>query len=77
MSRSVHSPSYREFLRRLKCARLAARLTQAQVAEELDVPQSYVSKCESGERRVDIVELSRFAHLYRKSLRYFLPESPK
>jgi hypothetical protein len=36
------------------------------------VPQSFVSKCESGERRVDAVELQIFAKLYGKELSYFL-----
>jgi hypothetical protein len=35
-------------------------------------PQSSVSKCESGERRVDVIELEDFARLYRKRLEYFL-----
>jgi len=34
---------------------------------------SYVSKCESGERRVDVIELEAFATLYRKPLSFFLP----
>ncbi len=52
--------------------RLAARLTQVEVAAKLGRPQSYVSKCESGERRVDVLELSQFARLYKKELAYFV-----
>jgi transcriptional regulator with XRE-family HTH domain len=37
--------------------RREAGLTQVQVAERLDVPQSFVSKYESGERRLDAIEL--------------------
>jgi transcriptional regulator with XRE-family HTH domain len=62
-------------LTRLKAARRAAGLTQADTARALDQPQSYVSKCESGERRIDPVELEQFAKLYRKPLSYFLPKS--
>jgi transcriptional regulator with XRE-family HTH domain len=44
---------FREFLREL---RLAKNMTQTQVAERLGLPQSYVSKYETGERRLDFVE---------------------
>ena len=60
---------------KLRQARLDAGLTQVEVAQALDKPQSYVSKCESGERRVDIVELRAFAALYRRAIETFLPES--
>lgn len=74
---STRSDRHRVLLQRLRAARLEARLTQAQVAAALDQPQSFVSKCESGERRVDAVELERFAKLYGKPLDYFLPEAAK
>ena len=50
----------------------AAGLTQVEVAKKLRRPQSYVSKCESGKRRVDVVELAEFAQLYRKDLNFFI-----
>jgi hypothetical protein len=43
-----------------------------EVARRLGRPQSFVSKCESGERRVDVVELAEFARLYGKRLDFFL-----
>ncbi len=60
------------FLKRLREARQAAGLTQVEVAAKLGRPQSYVSKCESGERRVDVVELQEFAELYKKGLNFFV-----
>lgn len=66
------SAAYRLFLTRLREARQAAGLTQAEVAAKFRRPQSFVSKCESGERRVDVVELTEFARLYRKDLSYFV-----
>ena len=71
--RSVHSARYKEFLRRLKAARLAAGLTQAEAARALGRPQSFLSKCESGERRLDVIELEELARVYRRPLKWFLP----
>jgi hypothetical protein len=48
------------------------RLTQVQVAARLRRPQSFVSKCESGERRVDVIDLQEFARLYDKQIEFFL-----
>jgi len=42
----------------LRDLRLEAGLTQTEVAHSLDKPQSYVSKYESNERRLDLVELN-------------------
>ncbi len=64
---------YEAFLVRLRQARQDAGLTQEQVAAFLGRPQSFVSKCESGERRVDVVELDAFARVYGKPLEFFLP----
>lgn len=48
------------FLRLLKEARLAAEMRQEDVAERLGVPQSYVSKVESGERAINVVEFRQY-----------------
>lgn len=44
------------FRKLLKDLRQGKGLTQAQLAERLGLPQSYVSKYETGERRLDFVE---------------------
>jgi len=69
---SIHSSEYKRLLLRLKQARKNAGMTQHEVAERLGVPQSFVSKSESGERRIDVIELSQFAELYGKKLDYFV-----
>ncbi len=66
------SAAYRLFLSRLRQARTEAGLTQVDVAANLRRPQSFVSKCESGERRVDVIELVAFAQLYKKDLNFFV-----
>jgi transcriptional regulator with XRE-family HTH domain len=63
---------YLQFLGRLRQARVEAGLTQVEVANRLKRPQSFVSKIESGERRVDAVELSELAKVYRRPLDFFL-----
>lgn len=68
---NVHSKSYQVFLGKFRQARVEAGLTQAQVAKALKKPQSFVSKAESGERRLDFSEVQRFAKIYRKPLSYF------
>ena len=68
MSGSVYSDNYKKLIERLKQARLDAGLSQQVVASKLGKPQSYVSKVESGERRVDIIEVKEFAKLYKKKL---------
>ncbi|HEV3459852.1 MAG TPA: helix-turn-helix transcriptional regulator [Thermoanaerobaculia bacterium] len=60
----------RELLRE---ARKAAGLSQRAVAQHFGRPQSFVSKVESGERRIDPTELRVFARLYGgKSLAFFI-----
>ncbi len=56
MAKSIYSKRYRQFLDLLIQARKEADLTQVEVASRLDRPQSFVSKYENGERRLDVVE---------------------
>lgn len=41
--------------------RKAAEITQVELAERLGKPQSFVSKVERGERRLDVIEFCQFA----------------
>jgi len=56
MLKSIHSQRYRKFLGLLKSARLNAGVTQVELAARIGVTQSVVSKMETGERRVDVIE---------------------
>ena len=71
MAKSIRTKEYRNFADRLKNARLEAGLTQVEVARKLERPQSYISKAEAGEQRLDIVEIKKFASLYKKDITYF------
>ena len=55
-AKSIYSESYERFLTLLIEARKNAGLTQQQLADLLKRPQSYVSKYERGERRLDVIE---------------------
>ena len=72
MVKSIRTKEYQSFAQKLKKARLQVGLTQVQVSKKLNRPQSYISKAEAGEQRLDIVELGRFAKLYKKTLDYFV-----
>jgi transcriptional regulator with XRE-family HTH domain len=52
--------------------RINAGITQLQLAKLLDVPQSYVSKIETGERRIDVVELKEFCKVLNSDLTEFV-----
>jgi transcriptional regulator with XRE-family HTH domain len=56
LPKSLYSPTYERFLSELRKARMASGVTQVQAAERLGRPQSFISKCESGERRIDVAE---------------------
>ncbi len=57
MQKSLSSAKQKSFLELLRQVREEAGLRQVDVAERLDQPQSFVSKYESGERRLDLLEL--------------------
>ncbi len=72
MSKTIYSTEYIKLLTKLKVAREKRGLTQGQVAKLLNKPQSYISKIEVGERRIDIIELSHLARIYKKPITTFI-----
>ena len=72
VDKSITSHHYRIFLRELRAARKRSGLSQVQLAAKLDETQSFVSKCERGERRLDIVELRAFCSAFGISLPVFV-----
>jgi ribosome-binding protein aMBF1 (putative translation factor) len=57
VEKSIGSPDHHRLGQRLRQLREAAGLRQAELAERLDVSQSFVSNVENGERRLDLIEL--------------------
>lgn len=65
MDYSPRSERFRELLRQ---ARIGAGLTQTELANRLGKPQSYVSKAELGERRLDFLETLDFCTACEKDV---------
>ena len=72
MDKTIKTREYARFIERLRKARLEAGLKQIDVAKKVKRPQSYISRIESGEYRLDILEVKRLAKIYGKSIEYFL-----
>ena len=72
MTKSIHLKDYHEIVQRLKRLRLSAGLTQKEAAEKIGMPQSFISKIESVERRLDILELKKLVHLYKGDMKDIL-----
>jgi transcriptional regulator with XRE-family HTH domain len=63
MPSSLHSSNYKIFRSQLVAAREEAGFTQVNIAEKLEKPQSFVSKYERGERRLDFAEFVEIANI--------------
>ena len=56
----------------LRESRRRAGLSQVQVAARIGETQTFVSKCERGERRIDVIELATFCRAFGISLKQFV-----
>ncbi len=72
MEKSIHSARYLAFLKVLRRARQEAGITQTQLAQMIGETQTFVSKCERGERRIDVIELRAFCQALGVSLKEFV-----
>jgi transcriptional regulator with XRE-family HTH domain len=63
---------YDAFLERLISAREEAGMTQREVSALMGRSHSFLSKCETGERSIEVFELLQIAQLYGKPPQYFL-----
>ena len=57
MAKTIKSSGHEALRDALIAARKTAGLTQAELAERLKCHQSFVARVESGERRIDVIEL--------------------
>jgi transcriptional regulator with XRE-family HTH domain len=72
MDKSIHTTDHKKLQRLLKQVRLGAGLRQEDLAELLGKPQSFVSKFEKGDRRLDLVELRQICQAVGISLTEFV-----
>ena len=70
--KATYTPEYQRMRERLRQAREAAGISQKEAADHFGRPQSFVSKVESAERRIDPTELDKFAKLYGLPVSHFL-----
>jgi transcriptional regulator with XRE-family HTH domain len=72
MQKSLFSKQHRSLVALLREVRQQANLTQVDIAQRLQATQSFVSKCERGERRLDVLELRAWCKALDLSLAEFL-----
>jgi len=75
--KTIHSSEYHQIIKRLISCRKKADLTQSQVAKKLNSSQSYISKIENCQIRLDFIQLKIFSEIYHISLSEILEENNK
>jgi transcriptional regulator with XRE-family HTH domain len=77
MRPSIGTTEHKRLVGLLRQIRLDAGLTQVDLAKRLREPQAFVSRYETGERRLDLLELREVCHAVGISLRHFVREFEK
>jgi transcriptional regulator with XRE-family HTH domain len=72
MEKSIYTNEYAALLALLRETRRAAKLSQVQLAERLGQSQSFVSKAEVGERRLDLIQLRTICRALGTTLPVFV-----
>jgi len=72
MSKTIYSKEHKYIVEQLKKARESVSLSQAEAAKILHKTQSYISKIEAGQRKINVIQLKEFAKIYKKDISYFL-----
>lgn len=74
MDKSIHTEKYKKLISHLRKKREELGITQRQLAEKLDVTQAVVSKIETCERRLDVIEFQMICDALNISYISFLQE---
>lgn len=72
MAKTIYSKEHKRLIAKLKEARLKAGLTQVIAGKLMGQDQTFISKVESGQYRVDAVQLAKFAKVYKKTVEFFI-----
>jgi transcriptional regulator with XRE-family HTH domain len=70
--KTVFSGEYRKIITRLKKARKAKGYSQIDLAQKLGTSQSYVSKLEQGQVRLDVIQLKKISKILDLDIEEFL-----
>lgn len=70
--RSIHDPRYQNLIKKLIELRESKNVTQVELASRLKKPQSYVSKIEILERRIEVIELCDWINALDENIAIFL-----
>ena len=68
----IHSKDHQKLCGLIRRLREEKKITQTALADQLGVPQSFVSKVETGERRLDVLELRAVCAGLQISLKKFV-----
>ena len=72
MPKTIYSKEHKKLIQKLKKIRQEAGLSQVEVGKLMGKDQTFVSKVESGQYRIDTIQLCKFAKIYKKNAQYFL-----
>lgn len=72
MGNLIYSDEQKYLVEQLKKAREEVGMDQSTIAKLLGKTQSYISKIESGQRKIDVIQLKEFAKIYKKDITYFV-----
>ncbi len=72
MARGIYSSDHKRLISRLIKARKEAGLNQTAASKLLGRTQTYLSKIEVGQRKIDVLELKKLSKIYKKPITFFV-----
>ncbi|MCK4906459.1 MAG: helix-turn-helix transcriptional regulator [Spirochaetes bacterium] len=74
MEKTIYNLEYKKIIKKLKLARVEAEMSQEEAGKHFGRDNTFISKIERYDRRLDIMELINMARLYKKPLSFFLKD---